>query len=73
MASSLTLLKSISQKMPSNPKQIRQDNNELQQHLEVPAQKCQGWLTSAPPLLLTLNMPGDTANKTDLVLLFFFN
>lgn len=71
MASSLILLKSISQKMSSNPKQIRQDNNELQQHLEVPAQKCQGWLTSAPPLLLTLNMPGDTANKTDLVLLFF--
>lgn len=34
MASSLTLLKSISQKMPSNPKQIRQDSNELQQHLK---------------------------------------
>lgn len=44
MASSLTLLKSISQKMPSNPKQIRQDNNELQQHLKYqPKNARAGW------------------------------
>lgn len=73
MASSLTLLNSISQKMPSNPKQIRQDNNELQQHLKYQPKKCQGWLTTAPPLLLTLNMLGDTANKPDLVLFFLIN
>lgn len=70
MASSLTLLKSISQKYQVISNRLGKTIKNYNSTWEVPAKDCHGWLTSALSLLDTVL--GDVADKTDIVFCLVF-